>query len=127
MRDPRREESVRRLECPRCGLSYHAATLPLYLLSASGASCPRCATPLVDASPDPDAERRPRLGSTPERHRAAVQRSLSWAERAAAEGQYATALAWLATIEAVEGELPPAFDAKRRAWAASAQAVAAEA
>jgi hypothetical protein len=51
---------------------------------------------------------------------------LTWAEQAAGAGQYATALAWLATIEAVEGELPPGFDAKRRAWAASADAAPAE-
>ena len=117
---------MRRLLCPRCGLSYDGATLPQYLLCASGASCPRCAAPLVEASPESEAERRPRLGSRPERQRAAVQRSLSWAEQAAGAGEYATALPWLATIEAVDGELPPAFDAKRRAWAASAQAVVAE-
>jgi hypothetical protein len=50
-----------------------------------------------------------------------VQRSLGWAEQAAAERQYQTALAWLATVEAVDGELPPAFAAKRQAWAAAAQ------
>lgn len=115
-----------RLLCPRCGLSYDGATLPQYLLSASGASCPRCAAPLTRPDRDPDPERRPRLGSTPERHRAAVRRSLTWAEQAAGAGQYGAALALLATIEAVEGELPPRFVAKRRAWAASAQAAAAE-
>jgi hypothetical protein len=117
---------VQKLLCPRCGLSYDGATLPQYLLSASAGSCPRCAAPLTETSRDPEPERRPRLGSTAERHQAAVQRSLTWAEEAASAGQYATALAWLATIEAVEGELPPAFDAKRRAWAANAQAVAAK-
>lgn len=85
---------MRRLRCPRCGLTYCGATLPQYLLCASGASCPRCAAALFEASPEPD-----------DRH-------------------HATALAWPAAIEAVAGELPPAPDAKRRAWAASARAVA---
>ena len=111
-----------KLVCPRCALMYDGATLPQFLLSASGASCPRCATPLVHTSDDPDPNRRPRLGSTPERHQAAVARTLHWAEQAAADGEYAAALAWLATIEVVEGKLPAVFDAKRRTWAARAQA-----
>jgi hypothetical protein len=61
--------------------------------------------------------RRPRFGSTPERHRRAVRQTLSWAEGAAAEGDYATALSWLATLEAAEGELPPGVGARRREWA----------
>ena len=32
-------------------------------------------------------------------------------------GDYAGALAWLATIEAVGGELPAALEARRRTWA----------
>lgn len=113
-----------RLVCPQCKLSYHSATLPTYLLSASGACCPRCGAPLTEADSHPSADRRPRLSSTRERHHAAVQRSLSWAEEAARDGDYPGALAWLATIEAVQGELPRAFDAKRQAWAARAPAAA---
>jgi hypothetical protein len=115
---------VPELMCQRCGLSYDGSTLPQYLLSASRASCPRCAAPLTTADPDP--RRRPRLASAPERHRAAVQRSVGWAERAAADGDFAGALAWLATIEAVDGGLPSGVDAQRRAWAAAAQATTAE-
>jgi hypothetical protein len=61
------------------------------------------------------------MGTAPERHRAAVARTLSWAEDAAARGDYSAALSWLATVEAVEGELSPALDAKQRAWARSAR------
>jgi hypothetical protein len=117
------EETVPRLTCPACGLSYASATLPQYLLSATGASCPRCSTPLARAAGErQDSARRPRLGSTPERHHAALQRTIRWAEEAAARGDYPTAFSWLAAIEAVEGELPKALEAKRRAWAGASEA-----
>jgi hypothetical protein len=111
-----------RLECGRCGLSYHSATLPQYLLSATGASCPRCGTTLSRPNRDQDARARP--PATPAHHRVAVTQSLSWAEQAAAEGDYSGALSWLATIEAIDGELPSGVDAKRRTWAARARATA---
>jgi ribosomal protein S27AE len=114
------------LMCPRCGLAYHSSTLPQHLLSTSRASCARCAAPLTEARRDVAHDRRPRFGSTPDRHRAAVTKTLGWAEHAAAEGDYATALAWLETIEAVDGEIPSGFDAKRRVWAQAARAATAE-
>jgi hypothetical protein len=121
------EENVPRLTCPGCGLSYASATLPQYLLSATGAACPRCSTPLARAAAErQDSARRPRLGSNDERHRAALQRTIRWAEEAAASGDYPTAFAWLATIEAVEGELPKELEAKRRAWAGVSAAAASE-
>ena len=46
-----------------------------------------------------------------------MRQSAGWAEDAAREGDYAGALAWLATIEAVAGELPAALEERRRAWA----------
>jgi hypothetical protein len=107
--------------CPSCGLSYGRATITHHVHAAAGASCPRCGTALTDAGRGATRGRRPRLGSTPERHRAALARTLSWAEEAAASGDYSTALSWLATIEAVEGGLPPAVDAKQRAWAQRAR------
>jgi hypothetical protein len=76
------------------------------------------------AGREPGHDQRSRPDSTPEQHRAAVTRSLNWAEQAAAEGDYPGALSWLATIEAIDGELPPGVDAKRRSWAASARAAA---
>ena len=105
------------LVCTRCGLRYDSAALPDYLLSAWGPSCPRCAAALEEEAQDVAADRRPRLGTTLERHRAAVRRTLVWAEQAAAAGDCATAVAWLATIEAIDGRLPAGFEAKRRAWA----------
>jgi hypothetical protein len=109
---------VTALMCTSCGLRYSGATLPDHLLSASGPSCPRCGAPLTAETGGEVADaRRPRFGSTLERHRRAVRRSLSWAEEAAAEGDYATALSWLAALEAAEGELPPGVGARRREWA----------
>ena len=104
------------LVCTRCGLRYDSAALPDYLLSAWGPSCPRCAAALEEEAQDVAADRRPRLGTTLER-RSAVRRTLVWAEQAAAAGDCATAVAWLATIEAIDGRLPAGFEAKRRAWA----------
>jgi hypothetical protein len=51
-----------------------------------------------------------------ERHRAAIARTLSWADDAAARGEYREALAWLDTVEAVDAELPQPYVVKRAAW-----------
>jgi hypothetical protein len=118
---------VTALTCASCGLRYGRARLPEHLLSAGGASCPRCGAPLsTEARAETAPTRRPRFGSTPERHREAVRRTLAWAEEAAAEGDYRTALSWLATIEAVDGELPAGLEARRRAWATHARAQVAD-
>ena len=50
-----------------------------------------------------------------------MRKSAGWAEDAAREGDYAGALAWLATIEAVAGELPRPLEARRRAWTTRAR------
>lgn len=104
-----------RLACPNCGLSYAAETLPQHLSFSTGASCPRCATPMTGP-----VERARRV-SPQERHRAAVERTVSWAEQEAANGDFAAALSWLAAIEAIDGELPEEIAAKRRAWEAGVQ------
>jgi hypothetical protein len=47
------------------------------------------------------------------RHRAAVARSLGWADDAAARDDYTDALSWLSTIEAVGDQLAR-YHAKRQ-------------
>ena len=52
-----------------------------------------------------------------ERHLAAVRRSLGWAQESADRGDYADALGWMGVLEAIGEQLPPDYQAKRRAWA----------
>ena len=92
--------------------------VPVLTLWAGGDVCPRCArslhyharrptTPLV-AVP---------TGARPvDRHPEAVARTLSWADDAADDGDHREALAWLAVIERVDGELPATYATKRDAW-----------
>lgn len=58
----------------------------------------------------------------PDRHALAVRQSLRWATLAAAEGDYDTALAWLATVESVEGSLPAEWRRRREAWSLACRA-----
>lgn len=51
------------------------------------------------------------------RHQHAVASTLSWADQAAADGEYARALAWLDTLDAIGARLPEAYVAKRPVWA----------
>jgi hypothetical protein len=53
------------------------------------------------------------------RHARAVAQSLRWADEAARNGDYDSALGWLHTIEAVRGGLEPAWEAKRAIWLAA--------
>jgi hypothetical protein len=53
-----------------------------------------------------------------ERHRAAVRRSLVWAQESADRGDYADALGWIGVLEAIGEQLSPAYLAKRQAWGA---------
>ncbi len=50
------------------------------------------------------------------RHRRATLQSLSWAEDDAANGDYVSALQWLAVVDAVDGTLTPDYAAKRERW-----------
>jgi hypothetical protein len=115
---------VTRLVCSGCGLSYDGATLPQFLLGASGASCPRCGAVLKEPGGPPQRRARRGRPSRFARHQAAVRQTLTFADEAAADGDHRTALAWLATIEAVDGVLPPGAERKRLAWAAAADRLA---
>lgn len=60
-----------------------------------------------------------------ERHALSVRQSLRWAERAAREGDYEHALAWLGSVERAEGRLDEHWRAARSVWAAAWAAQAA--
>jgi hypothetical protein len=47
--------------------------------------------------------------------------------RSAREGDYERALAWLATVERTDGELPEPWQQQRRTWQAAWQATMADA
>jgi hypothetical protein len=73
-----------RLTCPRCGLSYAAATLPHYLAASAGASCPHCGTPLAKSPEDIELVLGA-AGAPGPRRRLASARTLRWAEKARAQ------------------------------------------
>ncbi len=54
-----------------------------------------------------------------DKHRDAVRNTLTWAEEAAARGDYHGAIAWLDTITAIGDSLPSAYHTKRAAWKAA--------
>ena len=51
-----------------------------------------------------------------DRHERAVQQTYAWAREAAERGEFDDAVAWLRTLEAVEGRLPPDWEAQRARW-----------
>ena len=81
------------------GRSWHAHA---HARRTSGVSVPGRAG---RSRPGPEAE-----------HRAAVATTLGWADRAALEGDYADALAWLETLLAIGEQLNPEYLTKRAAW-----------
>jgi hypothetical protein len=54
-----------------------------------------------------------------ERHVLSIRQSLRWAERAAREGDYDRALAWLELVERVEGRLDDEWRDARDVWVAA--------
>jgi hypothetical protein len=54
--------------------------------------------------------------SDADRHRRAVERTLGWAQAAAAAGDLPDALAWLDMVRAMDGPLPGAWEERRRQW-----------
>ena len=63
-------------------------------------------------SPQP----REALPSSIDRHVAAVARTLGWAQESADGGDYADALKWIQTVEAIGERIPPGYVTKREAW-----------
>lgn len=61
-----------------------------------------------------------------ERHALAVRQTLRWAARAAREGDYERALAWLTTVERVDGRLTEDQQRQREVWRAAWAAQLAE-
>jgi hypothetical protein len=51
-----------------------------------------------------------------------VAKTLQYAVDAAADGDYADALAWLATVEAIGDVLPDEYETRRAAWILAAHA-----
>jgi hypothetical protein len=51
------------------------------------------------------------------KHEAAIFHTLSWADEAAADHDYADALEWLDLIEAIGDRLPEEHQRKRATWA----------
>jgi hypothetical protein len=49
-------------------------------------------------------------------HRVAVANTLRWADEAASRSDFSDALAWLHVLDVIGDELPPEYQAKRRAW-----------
>jgi hypothetical protein len=60
-------------------------------------------------------------GSIPpaERRVLAIRQSLRWAERAAREGDFESALSWLTTVERADGALREEWRARREVWIAA--------
>jgi hypothetical protein len=73
-------------------------------------------TPAVGPS-----SRRGRLSlATVDAHQSAIAKTLALADEAAAQGDYADALAWLAMVEALGDNLPERYVIARRGWRAAA-------
>ena len=51
-----------------------------------------------------------------ERHQNAVANTLGLAREAAARGDFADALEWLAVVDVVDGALPAGWELKRAVW-----------
>jgi hypothetical protein len=51
------------------------------------------------------------------RHQAAIARSLGWAHESAARGDYADALSWMTTLDAVGHTCSSKDQAARESWA----------
>jgi len=105
------EGTVReRVRCSTC-----RSAVPVTTLWATGGACPNCLRPLQAANRGAIGKRDAH-GKGEAKHRAAVARTLRWADEAAARHDYNDAVAWAQAVEATGEQLPKAYQAKRRAW-----------
>ena len=51
----------------------------------------------------------------------ALDRTLAWAEEAARNGDYFSAVRWLDTLDAIDGGIPVGYRDRRRRWMRLAQ------
>jgi hypothetical protein len=73
-------------------------------------------------TPNPSSPGERRSAPAPGARLAAVREALTSSEEAARRGDYRSACAWLNVVEAVGGELPAEYLAKRRVWASAVEA-----
>jgi hypothetical protein len=91
----------------------------------SAAAAPICATAPPVSYSEPGTGRQDWTGFASDyrakreaKHRAAVARTLQWADESAERGDYFDALAWLDTVEAIGDELPEIYEIRRGSWSA---------
>ncbi len=121
-----RSAPERRVRCPVC-----RAALAVELLRSIGGACPRCSAPLLGrGGPREKPAQGPLAQGYPgerwcwgrARHLVAVASTLGRADESAKGGDYADALAWLATVEVIGEQLSDDYGSKRRAWRAALRA-----
>jgi len=121
-----RSAPERRVRCPVC-----RAALAVELLRSIGGACPRCSAPLLGrGGPRQKPAQAPLAQGYPgerwcwgrARHLVAVASTLGRADESAKGGDYADALAWLATVEVIGEQLSDEYGSKRRAWRAALRA-----
>jgi hypothetical protein len=99
-----------RLHAMRCDTLDGGAVAERELVRQAPVSSCRSAVGLLASTP------REASVSAHDRHLAAVARTFSWAEEAAARGDYADALSWVQVVQAIGDLIPIEYQTKRRAW-----------
>lgn len=88
----------------------------------SAIATPIGATVPPATDPPPGTGRQARTGCASgyyaKRHRAAVAKTLQWADESADRGDVFDAIAWLSTLEAIGDDLPEAYEIRRDSWRA---------
>ena len=118
---------VLRVRCANC-----RSAVAVTLVWAARDTCPSCLAPLPAGKfrrePLGDPQMRSATGAPQGvdaaggapgagvKHLAAVGRTLCWADESAARGDYAGALRWVETVEALGDPRPHEYETKRRFW-----------